>query len=87
MALSCLLVITICVFSSRAITVAQLGGVSFDLRSLVTLFANVNESGQIAGVRDHDPNKGTALANGQGNRVDPNGPVEGMPGGGRFSIK
>ena len=62
------------------------GGVSFNPQ-LGYLFANVNELGQIAGVRDHDPNKGTALANGQGNRVDPNGPVEGMPGGGRFSIK
>jgi quinoprotein glucose dehydrogenase len=30
---------------------------------------------------------GTAQANGQGNRVDPNGPYEGFPGGGRFSIR
>ena len=62
------------------------GGVSFNPQ-LGYLFANINELGQMAGVRDHDPKNGAATANGQGNRVDPNGPVEGMPGGGRFSIK
>jgi quinoprotein glucose dehydrogenase len=62
------------------------GGTSFDPK-LGYLFANLNELGQISGVKDHDLKNGAALANGQGNRVDPNGPVEGMPGGGRFSVK
>jgi quinoprotein glucose dehydrogenase len=62
------------------------GGTSFSPK-LGYLFANVNELGQISGVRDHDPKNGAAVANGQGNRVDPDGPVEGMPGGGRFSVK
>ena len=62
------------------------GGTSFDPK-LGYLFANLNELGQISGVKEHDPKNGAALANGQGNRVDPNGPVEGMPGGGRFSVK
>ena len=30
---------------------------------------------------------GAAMANGQGNRVDPDGPYEGVPGGGRFSVQ
>lgn len=62
------------------------GGTSFDPQ-LGYLFANVNQLGQISGLRDHDPKNGPAMANGQGNRVDPNGPYEGIPGGGRFSIK
>lgn len=62
------------------------GGTSFDPR-LGYLFANVNELGQLSGLRDHDPKNGPAMANGQGNRVDPSGPYEGVPGGGRFSIK
>ncbi len=62
------------------------GGTSFDPR-LGYLFANVNELGQVSGLKDHDPQKGQAMANGQGNRVDPDGPYEGIPGGGRFSIK
>jgi quinoprotein glucose dehydrogenase len=62
------------------------GGTSFDPR-LGYLFANVNELGQLSGLRDHDPKSGPAMANGQGNRVDPDGPYEGVPGGGRFSIK
>jgi len=62
------------------------GGTSFDER-LGYLFANVNELGQISGMRDHDVKAGPAAANGQGNRVDPGGPYEGVPGGGRFSIK
>jgi quinoprotein glucose dehydrogenase len=41
----------------------------------------------MAGLRDHDPKSGPAMANGQGNRVDPDGPYEGYPGGGRFSVK
>uniref|UniRef100_Q028C8 Quinoprotein glucose dehydrogenase n=1 Tax=Solibacter usitatus (strain Ellin6076) TaxID=234267 RepID=Q028C8_SOLUE len=62
------------------------GGTSFDPQ-LGYLFANVNELGQLSGLRDHDPTSGPAMANGQGNRVDPGGPYEGVPGGGRFSIK
>jgi quinoprotein glucose dehydrogenase len=62
------------------------GGTSFDPQ-LGLLFANVNELGQVSGVRDHDPKSGPALGGGQGNRVDPTGPYEGVPGGGRFSIR
>ena len=62
------------------------GGTSFNPQ-LGYLFANVNEFGQLAGLKDHDPKKGPAIANGQGNRVDPDGPYEGIPVGGRFSIK
>jgi quinoprotein glucose dehydrogenase len=62
------------------------GGTSFDPQ-LGYLFANVNQLGQISGVRDHDPKSGPAMANGQGNRVDPDGPFESIPGGGRFSVK
>ena len=62
------------------------GGTSFDPQ-LGYLFANVNQLGQLSGLRDHDPQKGQAMANGQGNRVDPDGPYEGVPGGGRLSIK
>lgn len=62
------------------------GGTSFDPQ-LGYLFANVNELGQMSGLKDHDPKSGPAMANGQGNRVDPNGPYEGVAGGGRFSVK
>src|SRR5947199_789635 len=62
------------------------GGTSFNPQ-LGYLFANVNELGQLSGLRDHDPKSGPAAANGQGNRVDPGGPYEGVPGGGRFSIR
>ena len=62
------------------------GGTSFNPQ-LGYLFANVNELGQLSGLKDHDPKSGPAMANGQGNRVDPNGPYEGVPGGGRFSIR
>ena len=62
------------------------GGTSFDPQ-LGFLFANVNELGQMSGLRDHDQKKGQAMGAGQGNRVDPNGPYEGFPGGGRFSVK
>ena len=62
------------------------GGTSFNPQ-LGYLFANVNELGQLSGLKDHDPKDGRAMANGQGNRVDPDGPYEGFPGGGRFSIK
>ncbi len=62
------------------------GGTSFDPQ-LGYLFANVNELGQMSGLKDHDPKSGPAVANGQGNRVDPDGPYEGVAGGGRFSVK
>jgi quinoprotein glucose dehydrogenase len=62
------------------------GGTSFDPQ-LGYLFANVNELGQMSGLKDHDPASGPAVANGQGNRVDPDGPYEGVAGGGRFSVK
>ena len=62
------------------------GGTSFNPQ-LGYLFANINELGQVSGLKDHDLKKGQAMANGQGNRVDPDGPYEGIPGGGRFSVK
>jgi quinoprotein glucose dehydrogenase len=62
------------------------GGTSFDPQ-LGFLFANVNELGQMSGLRDHDQKVGPAAGAGQGNRVDPGGPYEGFPGGGRFSIR
>ena len=62
------------------------GGTSFNPQ-LGYLFANVNELGQMSGLTEHDPKKGPATANGQGNRVDPDGPYEGVAGGGRFSVK
>jgi quinoprotein glucose dehydrogenase len=61
------------------------GGTSFNPQ-LGYLFANTNELGQLSGQKDHDPKSGRAVAKGQGNRVDPEGPVEGVPGGGRLSI-
>ena len=61
------------------------GGTSFNPQ-LGYLFVNSNELGQLSGQRDHDPSTGRALAKGVGNRVDPDGPVEGVPGGGRLSI-
>ncbi len=61
-------------------------GTSFNPQ-LGYLFINTNELGQMTGLKDHDPKSGTAAANGQGNRVDPDGPYEGFPGGGRFSVK
>jgi quinoprotein glucose dehydrogenase len=62
------------------------GGTSFNPQ-LGYLFANVNELGQLSGVKDHDMKAGPAAGNGQGNRVDPGGPYEGVEGGGRFSVK
>jgi quinoprotein glucose dehydrogenase len=60
------------------------GGTSFNPQ-LGYLFVNTNEFGQIAGLKDRDANAtGPAQANGVGNRVDPGGPYEGVPGGGRF---
>ncbi len=61
------------------------GGVSFN-PELGFLFVNSNELGQLAGLRDHDPKKGRANGAGVGNRVDPDGPYESVPGGGRFSV-
>jgi quinoprotein glucose dehydrogenase len=60
-------------------------GTSFDPQ-LGYLFVNTNELGQMAGIKDHDKAKGMANGSGQGNRVDPGGPYEGVPGGGRFSL-
>jgi len=60
------------------------GGTSYNPQ-LGLLFANINNLGQLSGLTDRDPNAtGQAQANGQGNRVDPNGPYQGVPGGGRF---
>jgi quinoprotein glucose dehydrogenase len=60
------------------------GGTSFNPQ-LGFLFVNTNELGQLAGVVDRDPTAtGPAEAAGQGNRVHPSGPYQGIPGGGRF---
>jgi quinoprotein glucose dehydrogenase len=60
------------------------GGTAFNPQ-LGYLFINTNEMGQVAGLKDRDPStKGNAQANGVGNRVHPEAPYEGMPGGGRF---
>jgi quinoprotein glucose dehydrogenase len=61
------------------------GGTSFNPQ-LGYLFVNTNELGQLSGVKDHDPKAGRASGDGMGNRVDPDGPYEGVPGGGRFSV-
>ena len=60
-------------------------GTSFNPQ-LGYLFINTNELGQLSGLRDHDPKTGRAQAQGVGNRVLSDGPYEGMPGGGRFSV-
>jgi quinoprotein glucose dehydrogenase len=60
------------------------GGTSFNPQ-LGYLFVNTNELGQLSGIKDRDPNAtGPAQAAGVGNRVDPNGPYQGIAGGGRF---
>ena len=59
------------------------GGTSFNPQ-LGYLFVNTNELGQISGLRDRDPNEAAARGDGVGNRVDPDGPYRGVPGGGRF---
>src|SRR5262249_24442660 len=46
-----------------------------------------NELGQLSGVKDHDQKSGRAAGSGTGNRVDPEGPYEGVEGGGRFSVE
>ena len=60
-------------------------GTSFNPQ-LGYLFVNTNELGQLSGVKDHDPKKGRAGGDGTGNRVEPDGPYEGVPVGGRFSV-
>ena len=60
------------------------GGTSYNPQ-LGYLFLNSNDLGQITVVKDHDMNEGRAIGRGMGNRVDPDGPYEGI-GGGRFSI-
>jgi quinoprotein glucose dehydrogenase len=60
------------------------GGASFNPQ-LGYLFVNTNEFGQLAGLRERDPKTaGPAQPDGVGNRVHPDGPYEGVPGGGRF---
>jgi quinoprotein glucose dehydrogenase len=63
------------------------GGTSFNPH-LGYLFVNTSELGQLSGLTDRDPKAtGQAQAAGQGNRVHPNGPYDGVPGGGRFSTR
>jgi quinoprotein glucose dehydrogenase len=63
------------------------GGISYS-PALGYIFVNSNEMGQVSGLRDRDPSAtGNAQGSGVGNRVDPRGPYEGIPGGGRFSIR
>jgi quinoprotein glucose dehydrogenase len=63
------------------------GGMSYD-PSLGYLFVNTNELGQMSGLQERPAGAtGNAQARGQGNRVDPGGPYEGVPGGGRFSLR
>jgi quinoprotein glucose dehydrogenase len=63
------------------------GGTSFNPQ-LGYLFVNTNELGQLSGLKARAADAtGAAQGNGQGNRVDPDGPYEGVPGGGRFSIR
>jgi quinoprotein glucose dehydrogenase len=60
------------------------GGTSFNPQ-LGYLFVNTNELGQMSGLRDRDSKvAGAARGEGVGNRVDPDGPYQGVPGGGRF---
>jgi quinoprotein glucose dehydrogenase len=63
------------------------GGMSYN-PELGYLFVNTNELGQLSGlIARPEGATGPAAAKGQGNRVDPGGPYEGVPGGGRFSIR
>jgi quinoprotein glucose dehydrogenase len=60
------------------------GGTSFNPQ-LGYLFVNTNEMGQVSGLKDKDPAvQGPARGEGVGNRVHPDGPYQGVPGGGRF---
>lgn len=61
------------------------GGMSFS-PELGYLFINTNEFGQLAGLQDRDPKaEGQAQPQGMGNRVHPDAPYDGVPGGGRFA--
>jgi quinoprotein glucose dehydrogenase len=61
------------------------GGASFSPQ-LGYLFVNTNELGQVAGLTDREPgDTGPAQPDGVGNRVHPDGPYKGVPGGGRFT--
>jgi quinoprotein glucose dehydrogenase len=63
------------------------GGMSYN-PELGYLFVNTNELGQLSGLMARPEGAtGPAAAKGQGNRVDPGGPYEGVPGGGRFSTR
>ena len=63
------------------------GGMSYNPQ-LGFLFISTNELGQVSGLKDRAANAtDPARADGQGNRVDPDGPYQGFPGGGRFSIR
>ncbi len=63
------------------------GGTSFNPQ-LGYLFVSTSDLGQLSGLTDRDPKAtGQAQAAGQGNRVHPEGPYDGVPGGGRFSIR
>jgi quinoprotein glucose dehydrogenase len=63
------------------------GGMSFS-PELGYLFVNTNELGQLSGMTARPEGAtGPAAAKGQGNRLDPGGPYEGVAGGGRFSIR
>ena len=63
------------------------GGMSYS-PELGYLFVNTNELGQMSGLTARPEGAtGPASAKGQGNRVDPGGPYDGVAGGGRFSIR
>ncbi|MEP6918804.1 MAG: PQQ-binding-like beta-propeller repeat protein, partial [Acidobacteriota bacterium] len=60
------------------------GGTSFNPQ-LGYLFVNTNDFGQLAGIKERAAGStGAARGAGVGNRVDPDGPYEGVAGGGRF---
>ncbi len=59
-------------------------GTSFNPQ-LGYLFINSNDLGQVSGLKDRPADATRATPRGQGNRVDPTGPYDGI-GGGRFSI-
>jgi quinoprotein glucose dehydrogenase len=63
------------------------GGMSYS-PELGYLFVNTNELGQLSGMMLRPEGAtGPATAKGQGNRLDPGGPYEGVAGGGRFSVR
>jgi quinoprotein glucose dehydrogenase len=63
------------------------GGMSYS-PELGYLFVNTNELGQLSGMMLRPEGAtGPAAAKGQGNRLDPGGPYEGVAGGGRFSVR